>query len=112
MIQPGDLKQLPHQSRQAADAHLSALIAQLLGNLHDRTEPHAAHIGETAKVNDKAVKPLRDADFALAFKSSGVLSIHAAGHMQYKLVSNLGSFDGHNTRKSALHRGQRQSRKL
>ena len=105
MDQPGDLKQLPHQTRQATDADLSAVITQLLGNLHDRTKSHAADICQTAQVDDNASKPLRDAGLTLTFKSSRVLGIHSAGHMQHELVPNLGPFNSHSTRKSALRHG-------
>lgn len=54
MVEPGDLKQLPHQTRQAADADLTTLVAQLLGNIDDRTESHTADICEAPQVDDKA----------------------------------------------------------
>lgn len=50
MVEPGDLKQLPHQTRETADADLTTRIAQLLGDSNDRTKPHAAHIRQIAQV--------------------------------------------------------------
>jgi hypothetical protein len=58
VVQPGDFKYLSHQTRQAADADLSPFVTQLLGNLDDRTKPHAADICELAQVEDNTTKPL------------------------------------------------------
>jgi hypothetical protein len=108
MVEPGDLEQLPHQTRNTADAHLSAPITQLLGDPDNRTKTHAAHIREIAQVKYQARMPLRNAGLALRLERRSALGIHATGYAQHNLVPNQSSLDGHDRQKSASRYSQRQ----
>jgi hypothetical protein len=97
LVEPGEFEHLPDQAGQAADAQLSAFVAQLLGNCNERSKSHAADVCEIAEVDDEVRRPLRDAGVAVLFKLNGSLGVHAAGNMQYNLTANLSLFNGHNT---------------
>lgn len=109
MIESGDLEQLPNQASEAADANLSTPIAQLLGDSDDRTKSHAAHVRETAEVQNQTGTPLGDAGLTLRFKRRTVLGIHSAVNAQHNLVPNQRSLDRHDRPKSAPHDRERQS---
>jgi hypothetical protein len=108
VVEPGDLKQLPHQTSEAADTDLSAPVAQLFGDSDDCTKSHAANVREISKVQNQHGNPLRDAGLALRLERLAVFSVHSAGYTQHDLVPNQSSLDGHDRQKSASHHRWRQ----
>jgi hypothetical protein len=109
MVESGDLEQLPHQTRETADADLATSIAYLFGDPDNRTKSHAAHVREFAQVQDQAGKPICNARIALRLERRSALGIHSAGYTQNNLVPNQCPLDGHDRQKSAPHNSQRQS---
>ncbi|MEI9969964.1 MAG: hypothetical protein WDM87_15575 [Terracidiphilus sp.] len=96
LVEPGDFEHLPHQAGHAADPEFSAFVSRLFGDRNDRSKPQAADVCEIGQVNDEARISLCDAGFAPQLKLMCILSVHAAGNVQYNFIADLSLFNSHN----------------
>jgi len=95
LIESGDFEHLPHQTGETAESQVAAFVAQFLGDRDNRTQPHAADIGEIGQIDNQSPAPVCDTGFTLPFKLDGILGIHAAGDMEDDLFPNLHPFESH-----------------